>query len=70
MYGDEKILGSADSIKEQGFVVPILVRPIKDKKFEYEIIAGHCRVQASKLVGIDKIPCKIREMDDKTLFLN
>ena len=66
MYDNEKILGLADSIKEQGVVVPILVRPIKDNKYEYEIIAGHNRVQASKLAGIDKIPSNIREMDDET----
>ena len=60
------MLGLADSIKEQGVVVPILVRPIKDNKYEYEIIAGHNRVQASKLAGIYKIPCNVREMDDET----
>ena len=66
MYDNEKMLGLADSIKEQGVVVPILVRPIKNNKYEYEIIAGHNRVQASKLAGIDKIPCNVREMDDET----
>ncbi len=66
MYDNEKMLGLADSIKEQGVVVPILVRPIKDNKYEYEIIAGHNRVHASKLAGVDKIPCNIREMDDET----
>ena len=65
MYDNEKMLGLADSIKEQGVVVPILVRPIKDNKYEYEIIAGHNRVQASRLAGIDEIPCNIREMDDE-----
>ncbi len=66
MYDNEKMLGLADSIKEQGVVVPILVRPIKDSKYEFEIIAGHNRVQASKHAGIDKIPCNVREMDDET----
>ncbi len=66
MYDNEKMLGLADSIKEQGIVVPILVRPIKDNKYEYEIIAGHNRVHASKLAGIDKIPCSVRDMDDET----
>ena len=66
MYDNEKMLGLADSIKEQGVVVPILVRPIKDNKYEYEIITGHNRVHASKLAGIDKIPCNVRKMDDET----
>lgn len=66
MYDDEKMARLADSIKEQGIIVPILVRPIKDKKFEYEIIAGHNRVQAARMAGIDNIPCNIRDLDDAT----
>lgn len=66
LYENEKMLGLADSIKEQGVIVPILVRPIKDEKYEYEIVAGHNRVQASRLAGIDDIPCNVREMDDET----
>ena len=59
LYENEKMLGLADSIKEQGVIVPILVRPIKDDKYEYEIVAGHNRVQASRLAGIDDIPCNV-----------
>ncbi len=66
LYENEKMLGLADSIKEQGVIVPILVRPIDDEKYEYEIIAGHNRVQASRLVGVNEIPCNIRELDDET----
>lgn len=66
LYENDKMLGLADSIKEQGVIVPILVRPIKDEKYEYEIIAGHNRVQASRLAGIDEIPCNVRELDDET----
>jgi ParB family chromosome partitioning protein len=66
LYENEKMLGLADSIKEQGVIVPILVRPIKDDKYEYEIVAGHNRVQASRLAGIDDIPCNVRDMDDET----
>lgn len=65
LYENDKMLGLVDSIKEQGVIVPILVRPIDDEKFEYEIIAGHNRVQASRLAGIDVIPCNVREMDDE-----
>ena len=60
------MLGLADSIKEQGIIVPILVRPINDERYEYEIIAGHNRVQATRLAGMDEIPCNVREMDDET----
>ncbi len=66
MYDTDKLNSLAESIKEQGVIVPILIRPIKDGKFEYEIIAGHNRVQASRVAGIDTIPCIIREMDNET----
>ena len=66
LYENEKMLGLADSIKEQGVIVPILVRHIKDEKYDYEIIAGHNRVHASRLAGMDEIPCNVRDMDDET----
>ena len=54
----------AESIKEQGLIVPILVRPIEDKKYSHEIVAGHKRVKAAQLAGLKKIPCDVRELDD------
>ena len=56
----------ADSIKEHGVIVPILVRPFKHDKFEYEIIAGHNRVQGARIAGVDEIPCNIRVLDNET----
>ena len=50
------------SIKEHGVLVPILVREISDGK--YQILAGHCRTQAAKEAGIDKIPARIIDADD------
>lgn len=40
-YTNDKLNELADSIKEQGLIVPIIVRPITDKEFTHEIIAGH-----------------------------
>lgn len=51
-----------DSIKENGILYPILVRP-KDND-EYEIISGHRRVEAAQLAEIDEVPAIIRELDD------
>lgn len=50
-----------ESIRENGLIYPILVRPVEDK---YEIIAGHRRVAASKEAGLTEIPAIIRPMDD------
>lgn len=44
----------AQSIREQGLISPILVRPIG--KNRYEIIAGERRYQASKMAGLKKSP--------------
>ncbi len=65
-YEDEKMMSLAESIKEQGVIVPILVRPFKHDKYEYEIIAGHNRVQAARIAGLDEIPCNVRELSNET----
>ncbi|WP_370980525.1 ParB/RepB/Spo0J family partition protein [Agaribacterium sp. ZY112] len=54
----------AESIKTQGVMQPIVVRPIGDDK--YEIIAGERRWRASQLAGLDTIPVLIREVADET----
>lgn len=53
----------AQSIREQGLISPILVRPIG--KNRYEIIAGERRYRASKLAGLKKVPVLIRKISDE-----
>jgi len=53
----------AASIRVQGVMQPIVVRPIGDKR--YEIIAGERRWRASQLAGLDTIPAVIREVPDE-----
>lgn len=53
----------AESIKVQGVMQPIVVRPIGDGR--YEIIAGERRWRATQLAGIDKIPAVIRDVPDE-----
>lgn len=52
----------ADSIKAQGILQPILVRPIGPEK--YEIIAGERRWRAARLAGLSSIPVVVREIPD------
>jgi len=53
----------AASIKTQGIMQPILVRPIgKDK---YEIIAGERRFRAAQLAGLEVLPVLVRDVDDQ-----
>lgn len=52
----------AASIKAQGVMQPILVRPIGDEL--YEIIAGERRWRAAQIAGLEDVPCLVREIPD------
>jgi Predicted transcriptional regulators len=52
---DEAVAGVAASIKEFGFLVPIVI----DR--EHEIVCGHTRYRAAKQLGITEIPCVIAD---------
>jgi len=52
----------AASIKAQGIMQPILVRPISGDAFE--IIAGERRWRAAEIAGLDSVPCLVREIPD------
>jgi len=54
----------ADSIKAQGVVQPIVIRPIADGR-RYEIIAGERRWRAAQLAGLQDIPAVIRDVPDQ-----
>jgi ParB family chromosome partitioning protein len=53
----------AESIKAQGVMQPIVVRPIGEGR--YEIIAGERRWRATQIAGLDKIPAVIRDVPDE-----
>ncbi len=57
----------AESIKAQGVMQPIVVRPIASAPagVKYEIIAGERRWRAAQIAGLDKIPAVIREVTDE-----
>lgn len=63
---EEKIKGLAESIKEQGLLQPILVRPIESGK--YQIVLGERRYRACKRLGLETIRAKIRELGDKQVL--
>jgi len=60
----ESLKELADSIRAQGVMQPIVVRPISDRR--YEIIAGERRWRASQMAGLDAIPAIIRDVPDET----
>lgn len=56
----------ADSIRAQGVMQPILVRPVGNKpNSKYEIIAGERRFRAACLAGLEEVPVLVREVADE-----
>lgn len=63
---DGSLAELASSIKSQGIMQPVLVRPIAGAgTVRYEIIAGERRFRAAQLAGLDEIPVLVREVDDQ-----
>lgn len=59
---DEKMQDLVESIRENGILTPVLVRP--DNANGYEMISGHRRLHAARLAGLTRIPAFVREMTD------
>ena len=59
---DEKMSDLVESIRVNGILSPVLVRP--DGEDSYEMISGHRRMHAAKIVGLTSIPAIVREMSD------
>ena len=67
MYDETKKQEVLESIKENGVLVPIIVRKIENDK--YEIISGHNRVECSKELQLSTIPAQIVDCDDDKAIL-
>ena len=59
---DDKMESLVDSIRENGILNPVIVRP--DQTGDYEMISGHRRLHAASIVGLAKIPAIVKEMSD------
>ena len=59
---DEKMDTLVDSIRKNGILNPVIVRP--DQSGNYEMISGHRRLHAARIVGLKKIPAIVKEMSD------
>ena len=68
-FSDEALAELADSIREQGLLQPVLVRPVSGRgPASYEIVAGERRWRAARLAGLAEIPALVRQVDDETGF--
>lgn len=59
LYEGERLNDMVESIKEHGVITPLIVRRLENDK--YEILSGHNRANAGKIVGLEKVPVIIKE---------
>lgn len=52
-----------ESIRQQGILSPLIVRPMENKPDEYEVISGHRRLYASVKAGLTQVPALIYPLD-------
>ncbi len=65
---DENMVEMMDSVREHGVLIPAVVRPKADGK--YEMVSGHRRKRASEMVGKEKISCIVRDLtDDEAIII-
>jgi ParB family chromosome partitioning protein len=63
-FDDAALEELADSIRENGVLQPILVRPVAESD-TYQIVAGERRWRASQRAGLTRMPVLVRELDDR-----
>ena len=59
---DEKMAQTVESIRENGILVPIMVRNRPQRG--YEIVSGHRRKHAAEIVGLERVPVIVRDLTD------
>ncbi len=63
VFDADRLQDLADSIREQGVIQPVVVRPMSEN--EYQLIAGERRWRAAQLAGTSEIPAIIREVSNE-----
>ncbi|MCX7022581.1 MAG: ParB/RepB/Spo0J family partition protein [bacterium] len=64
-FPPESLEGLAASIRAQGILQPILVRPKAGEEGRYQVIAGERRLRAAKMAGLERVPIIVRAVDDR-----
>ena len=64
IFNEEKLEELANSIKKNGVIQPIAVRPDKSNEGKYQIVAGERRWLAAQKAGLHEIPIVILDLDD------
>ncbi len=62
---DASLAELAASVRSQGVMQPVLVRPLAQDIGRYEIIAGERRFRAATMAGLDRVPVVVHDVDDR-----
>jgi ParB family chromosome partitioning protein len=65
IWNEQDLAELADSIKANGVLQPILVRPFQRG---YQLIAGERRFRAAQMAGLEKVPALVRDVTDEQIF--
>ena len=65
-FKDEELRELSSSIKNQGLIQPIIVKPTTDNQFQ--IIAGERRWRACQLNGMHEVDCVVKDLDDTNVL--
>tara|TARA_A100001011_G_scaffold398885_1_gene504983 strand:- start:2580 stop:3431 length:852 start_codon:yes stop_codon:yes gene_type:complete len=65
IFDEEKLIELTESIKQNGIIQPIAVRPNKYEKGKFEIVAGERRWLAAQKAGLNEVPIVVLDIDDQ-----
>ncbi len=69
VFTDAELGGLTSSIRENGLLQPLVVRPAPGIEGRFEIVAGERRFRALKRLSWTEVPAIVREADDETLLV-
>ena len=64
-FSEAELKDLSESIKEKGVLVPIIIRPVQNKPYLYEIVAGERRYRAAKMAGLSEIPALVKTLTNQ-----
>ncbi|QDT63131.1 ParB/RepB/Spo0J family partition protein [Calycomorphotria hydatis] len=64
-FGEEEIAELCTSITRHGILQPLLVRPADG---QYQLIAGERRLRAARKAGLETVPCRVMEIEDRLVY--
>ncbi len=64
-FTENELRDLAESIREKGVLVPIILRPVQNKSYLYEIVAGERRYRAAQMAGLSEIPALVKTLTNQ-----